>query len=129
MRRNDYHREILTKLKEEDILRVYFHNVNGGLKSGGWGKYEYALKCLKEKEIDIIGFAETNLTWTTQDKYSAKMKLRKEYKGKSKLTTSASDEPSATDYQPGGTLTAVRGNHVERVLEAKIDESGLGWWS
>eukprot|EP00957_Ditylum_brightwellii_P190373 14491877-Ditylum_brightwellii.AAC.1 len=122
MRRNKYHGEILMKLKEEDTLRLYFHNVNGGLKSGGWGEYKFALKRLKEKEVDIVGFAETNLTWTPQDKYSARMKLRKEYEGKSKLTTSASDEPSATDYQPGGTLTAVGGNHVGRVLEAKTAE-------
>eukprot|EP00957_Ditylum_brightwellii_P062359 4731742-Ditylum_brightwellii.AAC.1 len=96
-----------SKLKEEDTLRLCFHNVNGGLKSEGWGKYEYALQRLKKKEVDIIGFAETNLTWTSHDKYSARMKLRKEYKGKRKLVTSASDEPSATDYQPGGTLTVV----------------------
>eukprot|EP00957_Ditylum_brightwellii_P163649 12459821-Ditylum_brightwellii.AAC.1 len=101
------------KFKKKDTLRLCFHNVNGGLKSGGWGKYEYISKRLKEKKVDIIGFAETNLTWTLQDKYSARMKLRNEYKGKSKLTT----------------LTAVGGNHVGRVLEAKIEESGLGRWS
>eukprot|EP00957_Ditylum_brightwellii_P040121 3036072-Ditylum_brightwellii.AAC.1 len=42
---------------------------------------------------------------------------------------SASDEPSVSSSQPGGTMIGVMGSHVGRVLEAESDESGLGQWS
>jgi len=42
---------------------------------------------------------------------------------------SSSDDPSGTDKQPGGTLTAAGGSHVGRILESGEDSNGLGRWS
>eukprot|EP00957_Ditylum_brightwellii_P063314 4805212-Ditylum_brightwellii.AAC.1 len=45
------------------------------------------------------------------------------------MVTSSSDDPSATSLQPWGTLTAIGGDHMGRVLDAKEDKDGLGRWS
>eukprot|EP00957_Ditylum_brightwellii_P196972 15006345-Ditylum_brightwellii.AAC.1 len=45
------------------------------------------------------------------------------------MEMSSSDEPSINDYQPGGTMVEVRGNHMGRILEAESDRYGLGRWS
>eukprot|EP00957_Ditylum_brightwellii_P033651 2550973-Ditylum_brightwellii.AAC.1 len=42
---------------------------------------------------------------------------------------SSSDDPSGTDKQPGGMLTAVGGSHVGWTLESGEDKDGLGQWS
>eukprot|EP00957_Ditylum_brightwellii_P114359 8719742-Ditylum_brightwellii.AAC.1 len=89
-KRNAYHREILTKLKEENTMRLYFQIIIGGLKKGRWGKYKYALKQLKDLEVDVLGFAETNLPWALQDRHVAQAKLKEEFNGKCKLIISAS---------------------------------------
>eukprot|EP00957_Ditylum_brightwellii_P135572 10337101-Ditylum_brightwellii.AAC.1 len=45
------------------------------------------------------------------------------------MVTSSSDNPSATSSQPGGTLMAIGGDHMGRVLDAKEDKDSLGRWS
>ena len=57
---------------------------------------------------------------------TARTKILEEFKGKYKVQTSASDEPVAAEYQPGGTLTAVGGKHTGRILEANEDAEGMG---
>ena len=67
MRNNEHHREILTKLKDDNTMRLYFQNINGGLKKDGWSKFRYVVKRLKEKNVEFIGLAETNIPWTPND--------------------------------------------------------------
>eukprot|EP00957_Ditylum_brightwellii_P030593 2318405-Ditylum_brightwellii.AAC.1 len=110
-------------------MQFYFQNINGSLKKGGWGKYEYTLKRVKELEIEIIGLVETNMPWTPNKISIARKKLGEEFNGRCKLQLLASKEPVASNYQPGGTLTAVGGRHSGRVLEAGEDKHGFGQWS
>eukprot|EP00957_Ditylum_brightwellii_P119010 9076675-Ditylum_brightwellii.AAC.1 len=103
MKKNEYLGEILSKIKEEEVMRIYFQTFNGGLKKNGWGKYEWALKHLREKEVDVVGFAETNIPWTSQEIHIARTKARKTFHKKTKIMTSASDDLSVDGWQPGGT--------------------------
>eukprot|EP00957_Ditylum_brightwellii_P082169 6248231-Ditylum_brightwellii.AAC.1 len=105
MRENKYHGEILTQIKDEDTLNVYFHNINGGMKRDGWSKYGFAVRKLRKMEVDIIGLAETNIPWTADEIHKARTKMKEDYNGKSKIQTTASDDPVALDYQPGGAYT------------------------
>eukprot|EP00957_Ditylum_brightwellii_P015093 1138408-Ditylum_brightwellii.AAC.1 len=80
-------------------------------------------------EVDVIGLAETNLSWSPNDISIAKTKVKDAFNEKGKIQTSASKEPVAPDYQPGGTMTIVGRRHMGRVLEASKDKEGLGRWS
>jgi len=46
-----------------------------------------------------------------------------------KISISSSNEPSAKEYQPGGTFTATLGPLTSRVTTTGSDSSGLGRWS
>eukprot|EP00957_Ditylum_brightwellii_P032038 2429538-Ditylum_brightwellii.AAC.1 len=79
--------------------------------------------------VDVIGLGETNLPWMPNDINIARTKVKEEFNGKGKIQTLASDEPVASDYQPGGTLTVVEGGHIGRVLKTDQDKEGLRRWS
>eukprot|EP00957_Ditylum_brightwellii_P093468 7118272-Ditylum_brightwellii.AAC.2 len=129
MKKNEYLGEILSSIKEEEVMRFYFHNVNGGLKKNGWEKYEWALQQLNAKEVDVVCFAETNIPWTPQDIDTTRTKARKEFNGKTKIITSASDDPTVDGRQPGGTMSIIGGRHMGQVLDTKENINGLGRWS
>eukprot|EP00957_Ditylum_brightwellii_P040097 3034778-Ditylum_brightwellii.AAC.1 len=60
-------------------------------------------------EVNVVGFAETNIPWTPQDIHTARCKVRQEFHGKSKLITSTNEDPTIAEYQLGGTIMAVGG--------------------
>eukprot|EP00957_Ditylum_brightwellii_P194301 14798209-Ditylum_brightwellii.AAC.1 len=80
-------------------------------------------------EVDIIGLAETNISWMPKDISITRIKVKEAFNRKGKIQTSASKEPVAPDYQPGGKLTVVGRRHIGRILEANKDKEGLGRWS
>eukprot|EP00957_Ditylum_brightwellii_P126591 9648535-Ditylum_brightwellii.AAC.2 len=84
---------------------------------------------MKELEVNVMGFAETNILWRPQDIYTAMCKLRQEFHAKSKLITAASKDPTIVKYQTGGVMMAVGGQHMGRALDAKEGIAGLGRWS
>ncbi len=45
-----------------------------------------------------------------------------------KISVSSSNEPSAKEYQPGGTFTATFESLTSRVILTGSDASGLGCW-
>ena len=126
MKGNHHQGELLESTKEENCLRLYFQNINGGIKECDWGKLRLAMEKLIEMNVDIFGFAETNLAWSPEDRNRARRILTDISAAQSKCEMSASDEPSVSSSQPGGTMIGVMGRHVGRVLEAESDESGLG---
>ena len=129
MKENNHQGELLESTKEENCLRLYFQNINGGIKECDWGKLRLAMEKLIEMNVDIFDFAETNLAWSPEDRNRARRILTDISASQSKCEMSASNEPSVSSSQPGGTMIGVMGNHVGRVLEAESDESGLGRWS
>eukprot|EP00957_Ditylum_brightwellii_P113384 8645749-Ditylum_brightwellii.AAC.1 len=83
---------------------------------------------LKANKVDVAGFVETNIPWTLQDIHTARIKARMEFHKKTKIITLASNDPLIGGQQPGGTMSVIRGRHMEHVLDAKEDVDGLGRW-
>eukprot|EP00957_Ditylum_brightwellii_P124873 9519189-Ditylum_brightwellii.AAC.2 len=80
-----------------------------------------------EKEINIWGWAETNVNWTPN------MTARAKYYGNKIFTNftlvrSSSNNPAGL-YQQGGTCTAITGKMVGRIIKSDTDSSRLGQWS
>jgi hypothetical protein len=51
--------------KEATTLRLYFQNIRGIANARSWQTCEYAAQQLRHMEVDICGFAETNITGIT----------------------------------------------------------------
>eukprot|EP00957_Ditylum_brightwellii_P075730 5755554-Ditylum_brightwellii.AAC.1 len=82
---------------------------------------------MKEYNIDVLGFAETNLAWSMSLECMAKCHSRKVFK-QFALVTCSSDDSTSTVYQPGGVCMGVVGPSIGRILEMIKDPSGLGCW-
>eukprot|EP00978_Attheya_sp_CCMP212_P041152 scaffold232309_cov46-Attheya_sp.AAC.1 len=88
---------------------------------------DYYLEKQKRK-VDIFGFAETNVAWTSK----LANQLYQHGRGRFehfKQVTSSSDDPATGFRQPGGTYMATTGKFVGRVSQTDTDTYGLGWWS
>lgn len=48
-------------IKDENTTRFYFQNIRGCKKGNSWKDWQYATKYLHDNQVDIIGYAETNL--------------------------------------------------------------------
>ena len=62
----------LIKEKEKGIIRIYFININGACKQNNWEEYKRTIEVMKENEVDIFAFAETNIAWNPQTQNIAK---------------------------------------------------------
>eukprot|EP00978_Attheya_sp_CCMP212_P003376 scaffold6986_cov35-Attheya_sp.AAC.1 len=83
---------------------------------------------MENKEVDIYGFAETNVAWNPERVNQVRQHGRGRFT-QFKLVTSSSDDPSIGYKQPGGTCMGVTGAYVGRVSESGEDPHGLGRWS
>eukprot|EP00957_Ditylum_brightwellii_P150251 11442314-Ditylum_brightwellii.AAC.1 len=82
---------------------------------------------MQSKEVDIWGWAETNVKWTKEMENKAKYMGGKIFK-QFTIVTSCSDDP-ATYHQQGGTCTGVTNQMSGQIIEKNCDPSGLGRWS
>eukprot|EP00957_Ditylum_brightwellii_P008142 617413-Ditylum_brightwellii.AAC.1 len=82
---------------------------------------------MEEKEVDIWGWAETNVNWTPN------LTTRAKYYGNEifkifTLVGSSSNDPAGF-YQQGRTCTAITGKMVGQIIKSGTDSKGLGHWS
>jgi hypothetical protein len=120
--------DLISTHKLERNVRIYFQNVNSIYKFRSWNTLQEAISSLKQYEVDIIGFADTNVNWNLRLKNQVTNILQRNYKIV-QTTTSSSTEPSRTVHQPGGTLTAATSKYTGRIRGIIKDESNMGRWS
>eukprot|EP00957_Ditylum_brightwellii_P116279 8869556-Ditylum_brightwellii.AAC.1 len=82
---------------------------------------------MESHEVDMWGWAETNVLWTEQMLQKTKFLGSKIFKNFT-LVGSSSDDPAET-YQQGGTYMEVMDKMTGCIIEADIDDSGFGQWS
>jgi hypothetical protein len=93
-----------------------------------WCNVKDAFHEMKQKDVDIFGFAETNLAWTPERENQVKNHGRGIFE-QFKIATSSSDDPNTGHKQPGGTCVGVTIAYVGRVSTPGEDRNGLGQWS
>ena len=54
--------------KSADSIRLYFQNIRGLSTKHIWSEWNNLQDCLQSHEVDIFGFAETNIPWTPTTK-------------------------------------------------------------
>jgi hypothetical protein len=119
--------DILTSIKDPNTMRVYFQNING-IKKNNWIDWQRAAIQMKKLQIDVVGCAETNLSWTEPIRKYAQFQLTK-YLQQANLAVSNSQDIGNTDYQPGGVANCINNKWTGRVIEQIHDPSGLGRWT
>eukprot|EP00978_Attheya_sp_CCMP212_P008857 scaffold20822_cov52-Attheya_sp.AAC.3 len=82
---------------------------------------------MQKRQVDIFGFAETNVNWTPKLSNQAYQHGRGRFEH-FKPVSSSSDDPTTGFRQPGRTFMATTGKFVGRVSEADTDKYGLGRW-
>lgn len=116
------------QIKDKQTTRFYFQNIRGARKLGTWNDWNVSMEYLNRHEVDIIGFAETNINWQENHLNSAQYNTLCHY-NKSNISTSSSLDIPASYHQPGGTSTIITNNHVGRIVSSISDDTGLGRWS
>eukprot|EP00957_Ditylum_brightwellii_P089520 6816873-Ditylum_brightwellii.AAC.1 len=83
---------------------------------------------MKEYNMNIFGFAETNLSWTPTLASNASYYGKKVFKQFS-LVTCSSDNLTETRHQPRGVCMGATEDITGRILELTTDPTGLGRWT
>jgi hypothetical protein len=120
--------DLISTPKREGDLRIYFQNVNSIYKFRDWNSLREASAALHDYKVDIFGFAETNIKWNLRLKNQVTNILQKDHKIV-QTTTSSSNEPSRTIYQPGGTITTATSKYTGRIRGIITDDTTMGRWS
>eukprot|EP00957_Ditylum_brightwellii_P212136 15367006-Ditylum_brightwellii.AAC.2 len=110
--------------KANKILWIYYQNIHGFTCLEEM--YEYML-LMKEYEVDIFGWSETNTNWTLVARNKVGQMGRRTWKI-FKLVASCSDDP-ADEKQQGGTCIGLVNDMVGQHVTSGEDMSGLGRWS
>jgi hypothetical protein len=118
----------ITLHKPDTAIRLYFNNGNGIRPYQDWTRFRAACHKLHEMQIDIFVIAETNLDWNTQLTSTARRICQQHYHN-AIIATSSSRDHGASDFHPGGTMTAVTGKWSGRSVGSISDSHGLGRWS
>ena len=108
-------------------IRLYFENVHGLKPSANWNKWCDMLSALRTHQVDIIGFAETNVNWNPILARRAQAVVRKQF-GSGVMINTTSDDPVKSAYKQGGTSQILLGNTIGAIQSNHTDERGLGRW-
>jgi len=109
-------------------FRILSKNVNSLPTTDNFVQWRAAAAAGQTTCASVMCFQETNLRWDHNNHTRVAQIMRKSYDAV-KISVSSSDEPSAPEYQPGGTFIATLGPWTSRVQHAANDSTGLGRWS
>ena len=90
--------------KEENTCRIHFHNIRNLTVDDDWQLWTDMLEKMKMNNVDIFGFVEPNINWTTKLNIEAAKVGRRINKQQFIMQTSTSEEYSESHNKRGGTL-------------------------
>ena len=116
--------------KSANSIRLYFQNIRGLSTKYIWSEWNSIQDHLHHHQVDIFGFAETNIPWTPTTKHLAHQQMKLQCpNNKATLSATSSDEPTLGWKQPGGVCMGALGSIVGGVETTTTDTTGLGRWS
>jgi hypothetical protein len=113
--------------KADGILRLGFQNVHGTHLTPSLHGMEET-DAMLSLQLDVLGLAETNLSWTHENKMTLKSIIDLAFGGTGRCIA-ASCPFERTYYQPGGSAMISRGNGAGRIHEQGSDSFGSFVWS
>jgi hypothetical protein len=123
--------------KQPSSLRIFFQNIKGLSHTFNNEDFKYLATSLKDLDVDISGFAETNTAWQhsfLRHKFSSSFRQHTPtHTAKINFaspTREIDDIPSTETYQAGGSISIAIGPWATTICGAEIyDPTGLGRWS
>ena len=110
--------------KEEGHIRIAFQNING--IKGRINAAHEVFTTVEEKDMDILGIAETNINWTDAKRLEMNVAMRMRF-GQEQMVASSS-KASKEGYLPGGTAMIMQGRVTVRIIKKGMDEMGRFTW-
>ena len=119
----------LSSIKDPQVTRLMFHNVNGLSLTGVEG-IDMFVNEQANLFVDVQGFSEHCLD-TTKFRVSQSVKdtVRQQYPGKSSVHLQSSSEQALNIYKPGGTGLLLLGNIIGRQEPQGMGGDPMGRWS
>ena len=108
--------------EDAPTIRLYFQNVEGLKLSQGDADTILMSKFLRDNDVSIFGFVETNTEWLN---YSIKQRVYKNFKklwASMKWATSTSATMFPGIHKPGGTCTVASGRLASHVSSINSDK-------
>lgn len=122
--------------KQERNLRIFFQNIKGLSHSHNCDDHNYYLSHMRDLQVDIAGFAETNSAWQhlfLQHAFSKQARKAGDGMAKTSFgspTQEVNSIPPQETFQAGGTLTVCLGKRATAIHGDEIsDDTALGRWS
>jgi hypothetical protein len=113
--------------KADGIWRLGFQNAHGTHLTPSLRGMEET-DAMLSLQLDVLGLAETNLSWTYENKMTLKSIIDIAFGGTGRcIAASCPSEP--TYYQPGGSAMIAKGNAAGRIHEQGSDTFGSFVWS
>jgi hypothetical protein len=108
--------------------RILYNNCNGISTNLDYGKCHDIGDSAHEMNVSILGLSETCLDWTNVEALNKCKNTLRKHMGHMQVNQSSSKKTFDTPYQPGGTMTIVRGKWAGRATPEGNDD-GMGRWS
>jgi hypothetical protein len=111
-------------------IRIFFQNINGLQYYTTSNRWQPHLETMKERGIDITGFAETNTNWNYHD---IKSKITEHARAvfPNSITSVSHNLYQPTNpstYQPGVCLQICTSHWTGRIIATITDQKSLGRW-
>ena len=118
------------KKKEHKKIRVSFVNVNGIGSYATHEKSQGIRRYIVDKEVDVMGIAETNVNWSRVYSRDTLWDRTKAWVPDRRIGVSYNLHQTVTSKtQPGGTATIAVNDMAHRFKASGYDSTGLGRWS
>ena len=106
--------------KGPNTLRIATQNPNG-FHALSMTEGAECIDIMRELNLDIFGFSETNRNWDEKSRYALAQLTRRDGPG---ISIAASDYSEKEGYLPGGTALLLKGNQCGRVSKRYPDKLG-----
>ena len=115
--------------KGANVIRLYSQNINGIAVDKIDEVITQNLEVMKDREVDIMGWSETNLEWNS---YPVHLQAQQTYKQQftgGKWITTTSAIPSETNLKPGGNAMGLNADTNSRTNVTGKDKLGRWVWA
>ena len=113
----------------EHTFRILSRNVNTLSPAEDFLEWRAAAQALSDYSITVACLQETNLQWSTPITKRIAQIFRQLPTKQTKIAVSNSSEVTTSNYQPGGTCTAILGPWLSSAKLSGQDPTGMGRWS
>ena len=125
----DCHQGHTIRHKNKNEIRIYTQNIDGISTKHPTDHFHQMMQTMVDREVDIVGFSETNIEWTDPHINQQLYNIMKRHIPGGYWRPSTSKIPMGTLYKPGGNLLITNKTIRARTLHTDADDKGRWTWT